>query len=424
MGVVCIPLKVFMNESQPIEQWWPVATTPDCMNATGDLRISVSLTVQHAINLNPGDSDACLSTDRFDKDLVELVLRVSRHKSLAMLLGCGLFDKTSFFWAVLAPLGSDKYLNDHCWYHDEKALPSWLQRARWAADIASGLAQLHEFGLAHWQLRSTNILCSSILPNMRKDKGADHLPKFSRARITDALSYLSLVGSQTAVDIATRSLGTMAFKNVKHPSARCSAGCSLSERQLLSLRNHRIAFLWLAPELLIATTERNGRQQHRSGQAADIYALGVIASELLMLKMPWNCTPATVAVKFTIIANVMMGIHPQIKLNAQIERKITETAFVKLMKQCWRYNPDARPSGKFAARRFNRILENIRLKENLNQRKCRHQPALTVNAGSKQSEGRHVFPNTVGMPAREASDGVIRHQSKKLLCGRLSDDKA
>ena len=113
----------------------------------------------------------------------------------------------------------------------------------------------------------------------------------------------------------------------------------------------------LAQELLIATTERNGRQQHRSGQAADIYALGVIASsdskllasayffleffkisnmllapiELIMLKMPWNCTPATVAVKFTIIANVMMGIHPQIKLNAQIERKITETAFVKLM---------------------------------------------------------------------------------------------
>ncbi|KAG6849479.1 hypothetical protein H0H93_008060 [Arthromyces matolae] len=163
-----------------------------------------------------------------------------------------------------------------------------LNRTPLVVDVASGIEYLHANGVVHGDLKSLNILVTSI--------GRACLTDFGLSYVTDASG---LRGQALSSNHAEG--GTTGFE---------------------------------APELVDPDNEYSRRTT-----ASDVYAFGMVCYEMFTGKRPFsNVKPVAV------ITRIMQGKHPVRPIGAGYsERGLTEDMW-QLMKRCWSQHPLQRPS--------------------------------------------------------------------------------
>ena len=130
-----------------------------------------------------------------------------------------------------------------------------------ALDLAEALAYLHASGFAHRDVKSSNVLLKYCASSRRV-----------RAKLCD-FGSAAPVGTMPRRPARRRASGPLAWLG---GGARSSS----SWRPVGSM-------LWMAPEMLAPPAEDEAPPEGFSGDAADVYALGVVVWEMMTRRVPW-----------------------------------------------------------------------------------------------------------------------------------------
>jgi hypothetical protein len=168
----------------------------------------------------------------------------------------------------------------------------WSRRIAIALDVARGMRHLHEreVPILHRDLRSPNLL----------------IAKDNSVKVADF--------GQSKQDAVC----------VEHTN--------------LNFQNPR----WLAPELL---------RGERASRGSDVFSFGVVLFEIFALERPWNGMN-----DHAIVEAVVHGNHPDVPTGAPFYGHVATPeqagAYLAIMRQCWAYLPQARPSFKTIEQRL------------------------------------------------------------------------
>ena len=145
-----------------------------------------------------------------DLSVVRDIICCSSCSQLPCFIGCAYDGPSASLYVLLDPTPNGLSLNRVIWDPAEKLQPNWVQRMRWLMDISEGIEYLHQRGIVHGNLRSTNIICFSETPGgskhgnmMRRDSSAEkEADRFAltRAKLGDP-HHFSRIISATGRDI-------------------------------------------------------------------------------------------------------------------------------------------------------------------------------------------------------------------------------
>jgi serine/threonine protein kinase len=119
-------------------------------------------------------------------------------------------------------------------------------------------------------------------------------------------------------------------------------GVSHTKKTLMSLQtSHQGTWNWMAPELMTKGATHT--------EKVDVWSFGMVMFELATNKLPyWNCNN-----EVQIIREVCDRRNPP-----QIPKEVTvHSKFLKLMKQCWRWDPQQRPSFSQITQTLQKLLK-------------------------------------------------------------------
>ena len=153
---------------------------------------------------------------------VEVQSTLPPHPNVLSLLGIA-HSKDGFFAYICMEL-ADKSLYQYL--HTEKRTPSLQQSTKWATQIARGMHHLHQHGLAHYDLKSANIL-------LFEKEDITKVPDFRSAQHT---------GTQS------RKTGT---------------------------------YRWMAPEF-------NDKSRSAINQSSDVFSYGMVLYEIFVHEVPFS----------------------------------------------------------------------------------------------------------------------------------------
>ena len=243
-----------------------------------------------------------------------------RHASLLIFYGAGtMADSRPFMVTEFMELGSLKHvLADH-----DRAL-GWGVRIRIAAQVAGGVAYLHELKIVHRDLKSDNVLLNDHLDAKVADFGTSKLVTDSRARLQAAAVGETSFGGGGGGGAHEQSVAFQATmtKGVGTP-------------------------LWMAPELFVGGT--------KYGAEVDLYSFGVILWELATRKIPWEevITTTEYIYFFAALSKALEnGDRPAVP--AEVVQAAPE--FVAIMRECWDTDQTARPGAAAVAELLEGLL--------------------------------------------------------------------
>ena len=130
-----------------------------------------------------------------------------------------------------------------------------------ALDLAEALAYLHASGFAHRDVKSSNVLLKYCASSRRV-----------RAKLCD-FGSAAPVGTMPRRPARRRASGPLAWLG----------GARSSERSWRPVGS----MLWMAPEMLAPPAEDEAPPEGFTGDAADVYALGVVVWEMMTRRVPW-----------------------------------------------------------------------------------------------------------------------------------------
>ena len=229
-------------------------------------------------------------------------LMATRHKHLLIFYGAGVreTDSRPFLVIEFMALGSLKaVLAD-----TEHRELGWPVRTRIAAQIASGMAYLHEKQIVHRDLKSDNCLLNEALNVKVADFGTSKLVTSKRAKLRNVETQFGADGAPpepiALTATMTRGVGTP---------------------------------LWMAPELFVVGSTY--------GPKVDVYSFGIILWELATRREPWDEIKNGGYLDFytTLCDALQGGQRPQ--LAVEVAQQHPE--FVALMQECWATAPGSRP---------------------------------------------------------------------------------
>jgi len=248
--------------------------------------------------------------------------------------------------------------------------PSWEERLRWACDVAEALAWLRARHQIHGRL--TSMACKLSLEYEDSDEKNDEAREFSRRlKVGDLATEMHI--SRHNPDVSMR----------------------------------KASVPWIAPEILDGDASRNGDGAFEG--AADIYAFGVIMSELYSLHSPWpGRWQADKAEKCSdsICTLAKRGERPSLRVETD-----APLGFYHLMSLCWRQNARHRPKATVVARKLREIIagasktRNFSSHRRLNLR--HHTDSMTSNIISRIRATSLLSPIVRGDSSRRLGQGTL-----------------
>lgn len=172
----------------------------------------------------------------------------------------------------------------------------------------------------------------------------------SQARVGDAIIMLSFTRQQSTTVAKVDKEQQEQQQQQHHEQQEQQKQHALLAVHKTQLLAHHLAFLWMAPELLGTPPD-----PCFSGSAVDIYALGIVMSELLSLQPPWRFKTTTKNSKQAILSSALLGRRPRVSPKGGM----APAGFERLMKRCWRQDASARPSPTMAARILQNVFHNL-----------------------------------------------------------------
>eukprot|EP00939_MAST-03C_sp_MAST-3C-sp1_P003392 g3392.t1 len=94
-----------------------------------------------------------------DLAAVRDMIRCSSCVQLPYFIGCAYDASSASLYILLDPVPDGRPMSHIIWDPPVEQEPNWVQRMRWLMDISEGLEYLHQRGIVHGNLRSTNIVC-------------------------------------------------------------------------------------------------------------------------------------------------------------------------------------------------------------------------------------------------------------------------
>jgi LRR receptor-like serine/threonine-protein kinase FLS2 len=339
------------EETQTLRKAWEIAwaelesidTETIGVGAAGEVfrctwrGIPVAVKVLHAHRVELCD------TEEMDREAC--MLRTIRHAHIVQFFGAGRrpSDDAPFIVTELMELGS---------LMSVLAGPplDWGTKHRFASEVAAGMALVHSLGRMHRDLKSGNILVTSLAGHMRL-KVAD----FGTATLLTAAGG-QLVGPPMAEPTSTNAQGTrssLASSGLKSHSATSTdthSGALTQQDRLRSrlldpreqdsgrfsgpgssARTHTKMIgtpLWMAPEVLAL---------ERYGPGADVYSYAIVMWEIAAQAVPWEDADfGSLGWIDELLVRVRRGDRPPAD-------DAWPAPYVRLMKWCWAGDPDTRP---------------------------------------------------------------------------------
>ena len=242
---------------------------------------------------------AWMSSEEMEKELDHeaSVLQNVRHANVVQFYGMGsMNDGTPFMVIELMELGTLTGV-----LQDKRVILDWETKTRFALETAQGMALVHSLGRIHRDLKSGNILVT-----MAGSVG------IMRVKVAD-------FGTATLAGIATNASDAV---NAEEMAIPMTGRIKTSRTKAIGTP------LWMAPEILSGCSGY--------GASADVYSYGIVMWEIASRQEPWVELSGNFIMD-QLLVRLVRGIRPNIGEDWQIE-------YVKLMKECWNTDPQARPS--------------------------------------------------------------------------------
>jgi len=233
--------------------------------------------------------------------------------------------------------------------------PTHTEVVIWARSIAQGLACIRAQGYAHGHLSSTSVhvsLSSSHEGILEVDatkgstnRGDENQGSHETIEEPSENVEVSVRKSRRSSKISSESLVLRAgcYRTVKLGMISDLHYMHCAPKEDSSRKWHP----WLAPELCQKDTAIE-----KCSQEADMYAFGVLLTELYNLRRPWfneNCDDTDSMRRL-----VLNGKMPPIR-ESHFNKNLSG-GFINMMQRCLRFNPSSRPSPRLVERRFDEIL--------------------------------------------------------------------
>ena len=241
---------------------------------------------------------AWMSSAEMEKELDHeaTMLQAVRHAHVVQFCGAGALDNgTPFIVTELMELGTLTSV-----LHDKTIALDWYTRQRFARETALGMALVHSLGHMHRDLKSGNILVTSVLGSMRVK----------------------------VADFGTAVLATLAT-GVK-PDDEAAAGGHLNLMDsAANMRTIGVGTpLWMAPEVLA---------YKQYDQSADVYSYGIVMWEIAArCSDPWSDVQGPFLMN-SLLARITAGQRPAVDSG-------WPGGYVAVMRRCWATDPRSRPA--------------------------------------------------------------------------------
>eukprot|EP00939_MAST-03C_sp_MAST-3C-sp1_P000514 g514.t1 len=286
--------------------------------------------------------------------------------------GTRFFGNGSLDARLLAKRRSDSNASEtnssHCDDHHAIAsqsellrVPSWHERVRWACDIAEALAWIKASGYVHGRL--TSMACKLSIHCEEDDSGSEGGNNDGAGESGDTLSYRRRV---TLGDLAMeknilidrrRKLRRQLQRSDRSSLTAGAKVVSKISRNSSSPLNRFVTsdVPWLAPELLCANSADRDIDAvvNTPSCAADVYALGMVMSEMYALRKPWpgHWKEGSAKAGRVVASLVKRGQRPSLSVQAS-----APLGFYHLIMLCWRQNTLHRPQASVLTRKLTEIM--------------------------------------------------------------------
>ena len=288
-------MKAVVDEVQQYRRSWQIATTEvqleECIGrgVVGEVFRGRWRDMAVAVKTIKG---AWMSSAELEKELDHeaTMLQAVRHAHVVQFFGVGaLADRTPFMVVELMELGTLTSV-----LYDSSIGVDWHTRQRFARETGLGMALVHSLGHMHRDLKSGNILVTSVSGRMRVK----------------------------VADFGTATLATLATAGVASEPSRLAAD------RAATMRTKGVGTpLWMAPEVLA------GRKY---GPSADVYSYGIVMWEIAARCAPWN----EVQGKF-LLDELLTVITAERRPAVDSE---WPGLYVAVMRRCWATDPRSRPA--------------------------------------------------------------------------------
>ena len=266
--------------------------------------------------------------------------------------GTRFFGNGSLDARLLAKRRSDSNASEtnssHCDDHHAIAsqsellrVPSWHERVRWACDIAEALAWIKASGYVHGRL--TSMACKLSIHCEEDDSGSEGGNNDGAGESGDTLSYRRRVTlgdlameKNILIDRRRKSRRQLQRSDRSSLTAGAKVVSKISRNRSSPLNRFVTSDVpWLAPELLCANSAERDIDAvvNTPSCAADVYALGMVMSEMYALRKPWpgHWKEGSAKAGRVVASLVKRGQRPSLSVQAS-----APLGFYHLIMLCWR----------------------------------------------------------------------------------------
>jgi len=265
--------------------------------------------------------------DIADDDEISFLQR-ARHPRLVLFMGCGKIPSTNNTFLVLEWMGGGDLSG--VLHKSERAQtlpPTWAIRVRLLADVAEGMAFLHdELHSIHRDLKCDNCLLGESQDGTLRAKVAD----FGLSR------FDSTVNRAAIDDVSVSSKTTRRRPDSVSAEMTCLVG----------------TLVYMAPEVMSRRRSKTGTGYRAEySNRIDVYSFGMILYEALALTRPW----AEVQTNFSsrLMEIVESGRRPTFTEEARVT---APDGYVSLMQACWDGSGEKRPPFQDVVKRLRRMM--------------------------------------------------------------------
>lgn len=258
--------------------------------------VAVKVFTQNSEN---GVDDASFRTE------LRMVLKMSRHRNVVQVLD--IFERPKP--AIVMPFIKGNDLNDYIRTNGRFTEKEGLSIA---IAIAEGICHLHQHGIVHRDLKTTNIM-------RREEDGAPIIIDFG---LSSALRRLN-IGSDS---------GNSMEETVSHLAATIASNLHIDQT-----RASKGTPRWMAPEMIVG---------QKWSDRTDVYAFGIMLWEIFSGKEPFHDSRARSLE--ALLIKVVQGVRPSLKAVSHVDEHI-----VRVMEMCWAPEPEDRPT-------MERVLDLLR----------------------------------------------------------------